>query len=174
LYGFQDFGTYTLFSDSSGGCGSESSVPAGTPFPDGRAYAILSQFAQPGSTIRNVTASPSTTVLRAYADTIGTGYGVLLFNLDENNAQTYTVALDNASQQQFTGTQIVYGKTQYDQTNGNPAAFSVGPVTSSLGSLGRSFSVTLPPWSMNLVTLVPIPSDARHVGPRGARKRDSD
>ena len=161
LYGFQNFGAYTLFSDQASGCGTEDTVAAGTPFPDGRAYAILSQFAGQGSTIRNVTTSLPTTTLRVYADTLGSGYGVLLFNLNENNPATYTVALDNTSQATFTATQITYGKAQYDQSQGNVWA---GPVTSSLGTLGRGFSVTLPPWSMNLVKLVPVAADRkRHV-----------
>lgn len=153
LYGFQNFGSYTLFSDQSSGCGTENTVPAGTPFPDGQAYHILSQFAGQGSVMQNVTTALSTTDVRAYADTLGSGYGVLLFNLNENAPVTYTVELAGATQSSFTANQTTYGKAQYDESQSNVWA---APVTSSLGTLQRGFSVTLPPWSMNLVTLVPV------------------
>jgi hypothetical protein len=158
LYGFQNFGTYTLFSDQSSGCGTENTVPAGTAFPDGQAYGILSQFAGQTSVMQNVTTALSTTDVRAYADTVGSGYGVLLFNLNENSPVTYTVELANATQSSCTASQTTYGKAQYDLSQNNVWS---GPVTNSLGTLARGFSVTLPPWSMNLVTLVPVGLDRK-------------
>ena len=152
LYGWQNFGSYTLFSDASSGCGSESSIPAGTPFPTGRAYALLSQFAGTGSVVRNVTLTSSVQNTRVYADTLGSGYGILLFNLSETVPATYLVQLANTTQNQFIGTQIVYDKAQYDQSQNNVWA---PPTSSSLGIVGTAFSVTLPPWSMNLVNLQP-------------------
>ncbi len=103
--------------------------------------------------MQNVTTALSTTDVRAYADTLGSGYGVLLFNLNENAPVTYTVELAGATQSSFTANQTTYGKAQYDESQSNVWA---APVTSSLGTLQRGFSVTLPPWSMNLVTLVPV------------------
>jgi hypothetical protein len=159
LYGWQNFGTYTLFSDNSSNCGSEDTVPAGTAFPDGQAYEILSQFAGSGSIMQNVATSLSTTDVRAYADTLGTGYGVLLFNLNENSPVTYTVELNGATGTSFTASQTTYGKAQYDDSQNN---VWTGPVTNSLGTVPIGFSVTLPPWSMNLVTLVPVAPDTKH------------
>jgi hypothetical protein len=167
LYGFQNFGTYTLFSDglpnADEGCPATPAIPGGTPFPDGRAFTMLSQFAGQGSVMRNVvTAGLSTTNVRVYADTLGSGYGVLLFNLNDAAPVTYTVALGNTAQSEFTASQATYGKAQYDLTNLQPTDWT-GAVTSSLGTVGRSFTVTLPAWSMNLVTLTPNGPDGRRL-----------
>jgi hypothetical protein len=160
LYGFQNFGTYTLFSDHSSDCGTEDQVTAGTPFPDGRAYAMLSQFVGQSSVVRNVVTSLSTSDVRVYADTLGSGYGILLFNLQESTPETYTIALGNATGAQYTASQVTYDKAIY-ALSATPTVWD-GPSTTSLGTVGTSFSVTLPAWSMNLVTLSPVSSDHRH------------
>lgn len=165
LYGWQNFGSYTLYSDQKSGCGTENSVTAGTPFPDGRAYAMLSQFAGTGATIRNVTLANSVSSARAYADVSGSNYNVLLFNLNEGASQTFSVQLQNAGVTQFTATQTTYGKAQYDLSKNNLWS---GAVSSSLGSVGTTFYVTLPAWSINLISLVPV-TDERHAVRRPSR-----
>jgi hypothetical protein len=152
LYGYQDYGAYTLFSDGPGGSCPNDLPTAGTPFPDGRAFALLAQFAGSGSIVRNVTTTTPTSTARFYADTLGTGYGVLLFNLNKTAPLATSVTLKNATHTSFTATQETYGKTQYDASQHGTWP---GPVTSSLGTVGTSFSLTLPPWSMTLVTLTP-------------------
>jgi hypothetical protein len=169
LYGWQNFGTYTLFSDQSSGCGSEDTVTAGTAFPDGVAFNLLSQFVGSGSTNRTVTSTVSTTNARFYADAIGTGYGILLFNLNETEPVTYSVALTNTSVSQFTATQTYYDKAQYDLTNQANPVWSGASAPVSLGTVGPIFTVTLQPWSMNLVTLSPVtPSGRRHSAAKAA------
>jgi hypothetical protein len=152
VYGFQDYGSYALFSDGPGSSCPNDLPAAGTPFPDGRTFAMLAQFAGSASVMRNVSTSTPTSAARFYADTLGSGFGVLLFNLNESSSLVTAVALKNASQSNFTATQIVYGKKQYDDS---ASGTWTGPVTTSLGTVGTTFNVTLPPWSMSLVTLTP-------------------
>ena len=150
LYGWQNFGSYALFSDGlpDGGCGS--TIAGGTPFPAARAYALASQYLSSGSATRSATLTASASNLRVYADTRGTGYGFMLFNLNQSASQTVVVSMTNASRTSFTGSQITYGKTEYDQSQNG---LWPGPATTSLGTVGTTFTVTLPPWSMTVVQL---------------------
>jgi hypothetical protein len=148
LYGWQSFGAYTLFSDGGGECGSN--IAAATPFPDARAYALLIAFAPAGSTSRSAQLSPAAANVRAYADTSPGGEALLLFNLDQTAAITLGVQLQHAAKASFNATQTTYGKAQYDQSQSGAWP---GPSTTSLGTVGSQFSVTLPAWSMNLILL---------------------
>jgi hypothetical protein len=150
LYGWQTFGTYTIFSDGlpESGCGQP--VPFSTPFPAARAYELLSHFAQPAKRMLGTTVSGSGTAVLAYAATHGTGYAYLLFNLSETAITTAAITLTHASKSSFTGTSYVYDKAIYDRSkNGVWAA----PKRSSLGTVGTSVSVTLTPWSMTVIDL---------------------
>jgi hypothetical protein len=147
LYGWQAFGSYNLFSDgppASQDC--DAGMAAGTPYPSGRAYALLSRFAGSGSTMLD--ASVSGTKVRAYADVTGAGYNLLLFNLNENAAQTATVAVVKGAKSRWRAKQYTYGKAQYDLTRHHEYK---GAVTTALGGVGNRFPVTLPPWSMSVV-----------------------
>ena len=151
LYGWQNFGTYNLFSEAANGYdGCPAGTPAGNVYPPGQAYTILSQFVQAGSAMRGTALAGGVANVRAYADSRGTGYGVLLFNLDGQNAQTLTVAVTNATRTSFTAQQMTYSKALYDQSQNGTWP---GPTTTSLGTVGTTVTVTLPPWSMNLIEL---------------------
>lgn len=150
LYGYQDYGAYTLFSDGPGGSCPGDLPAAGTPFPDGRTFALMSQFAGSGSKMRKVSTSTPTGSARFYADTLGTGYGVLLFNLSQTSSLVTAVTVNDAGKSSYTATQTTYGKKQYDDSQTNTWT---GPVTTAIGTVGTTFNVTLPPWSMSLVTL---------------------
>ena len=148
VYGWQNFGTYTLFSDGGGECGSN--IPAGTAFPDARAYALLSQFAPAGSTMRNVSGTNLRDV-RAYADTSAGRYALLLFNTDDSApSRTFVVQITGATKSSFAAAQTTYGKAQYDESKTGVWA---APVKQSLGTVKTTFDVVLPAWSMSLVTL---------------------
>ena len=88
--------------------------------------------------------------VRVYADTSPGGEALLLFNLDQTAAITLGVQLQHAAKASFNATQTTYGKAQYDQSQSGAWP---GPSTTSLGTVGSQFSVTLPAWSMNLVLL---------------------
>jgi hypothetical protein len=149
LYGWQQFGSYNLFSDgppASQDCGS--GMGAGTPYPSGRAYALLSRFVGKGGTM--LAAASKDSAVRAYADATGGGYDVMLFNLSETAAHTARVALGHAGKKRWHATQYTYGKAQYDLTRNNVYK---GPVSAALGSVGATFAAALPPWSMNVIEL---------------------
>ena len=149
LYGWQDFGSYNLFSDgppASQDCGS--GMGAGTPYPSGRAYALLSRFVGKGGTM--LAASSKNAVVRVYAAASGGGYDLMLFNLSETAVQTAHVSLEHTGKGRLRATQYTYGKSQYDLTR---RKVYEGAVTTALGNVGTTFSATLPPWSMNVIEL---------------------
>ncbi len=155
LYGWQNFGSYNLFSDglptvhAVPGCPNAQPTPFGTPFPNARAYQLATLFARPSEHVlaARVQQAPS---VRAYAATQGTGYALLLFNLDKNNPVTLTIAMDNQPNVSFTGQTVTYNKAIYDLSRNNVWA---GPSFKSLGLLTNPFSITLTPWSMTVVQL---------------------
>lgn len=152
LYGWQNFGGYMALSDGTPeyGCSSAQSTAFKTPFPPSRAYELLAQFAIAGNHMLPATVAASLPSVRAFAATKASGYTVLLFNLDQSNAARVTIALQGVTRSSFTGSSNVYGKAQYDDSkNGMWTA----PVSSSLGSTGKTFTVTLPAWSMTVLTL---------------------
>ena len=156
LYGWQDFGTYTLFSDgipTPYECpGISESIPFGTPFPAARAYKLTSSFAPPGSKLSLDTTVPSTQPLvRAYAARNGTGYALMLFNLSQTASTNVTVALSGASKSTFTVTSLRYGRAQYDKSKNNGPW--VGPVTQSTGTVTFPYALALPPYSMTVLRL---------------------
>jgi hypothetical protein len=150
LYGWQSFGTYTMFSDGlpGEGCTNTGTIPFGTFFPPADAYELASVFAPNGASLLPV--SGSATNVKAYADATPSGYAFWLFNLDENNAATVSLGLSGASKNAFSATSVVYGKLQYDQSQSGVWA---GPVTNSPSSVTMPYTVSLPPWSMTVVTL---------------------
>jgi len=152
LYGWQNFGGYMASSDGTPeyGCSSAQATTFETPFPSARAYSVMAQFAVAGNRILPATVAASLSSVRAYGATKGAGYAVLLFNLDQNNAATVTVNIAGASRSSFSASSVVYGKKQYDDSkNGVWTA----PLSANLGTVGKTFSVTLPVWSMTVVTL---------------------
>jgi hypothetical protein len=153
LYGWQNIGSYGLMADTwpnPYGCIGAPSIPLGTLMPSGQAMALAEQFAVPGNQMLPVTVPGSLPNVRAYAATQGTGFAVMLFNLDQANSVTLNVQLANTSATQFTASTITYGKSQYDQSQSNVWA---GPVTSALGVTGKAPTLTLPPWSMVVLLL---------------------
>jgi hypothetical protein len=151
LYGWQSFGGYMLLSDGlpESGCSSAPALPLGTLLPTARAYQVASGFARSGEKMYAATVSSTLPNVRAYAASHGTGYALMLFNLDPANGVTVPVTI-NTLGSGSTVTIVTYGKAQYDQSKTGVWA---GPVTSSSGAWRSTFSVTLPVWSMNVVTV---------------------
>ena len=153
LYGFQNFGSYGELADTwpnPYGCVGAPTIPLGTLMPSGQAYVLASQFAVAGNQMLPVTVPSSLPNVRAYAATQGSGYALMLFNLDQTNSVTFNVQMANATATSFTATSLTYGKAQYDTSASN---VWTGPVTASLGTTTATPSVTLPPWSMVVVQL---------------------
>ncbi len=153
LYGFQNYGGYMILSDGlpEGGCSGAPTVPRGTPFPTARAFQLMSQVAHEGEHALSVTTASSLSTVRSYAATHGSGYAVVLFNLDETNAHAVNVGVD-AMTSGSGATITTYGKAQYDDSQNN---VWTGPVSSTVGAWQHTVPVTLPPWSMNVVILNP-------------------
>jgi hypothetical protein len=154
LYGWQNFGAYTLISGGFPGflCPNADTVAAGTVLPAGNAFLLSTQFAIPGNNMLSATVPSSLPNVRAYAAQKGAGYALMLFNLDENNPVTVGVGIANATATNYTGTMSIYDKFIYDQSQNGTWA---GPTSQSLGTVSPNFSATLTPWSMNVITLVP-------------------
>ena len=153
LYGWQSFGSYGLAADpwpNGGACSGFANIPLGTMMPSGDTMLLASKFAVAGNRMLPVTVPAGLTGVRAYAATQGSGYALMLFNLDQTTSVTLTVQMSNATASQFTATSYTYGKTQYDDSKNN---VWTGPVTAALGTTTTSPTVTLPPWSMVVVQL---------------------
>jgi hypothetical protein len=152
LYGWQTFGGYMSYSDGlpEFGCPDAPAIPRGTPFPPARAMQVLAQFAETGATMHKVTVTGGHGSVVAYGARQRSGYAVLLFNLDKASAIMPTVTIAHAQRPSYAAHSIVYGKKQYDDSKNN---IWTGPVSKNLGTVSPTFVVTLPPWSMTVVTL---------------------
>lgn len=153
LYGWQTFGSYGQMADNwpnPYSCVGAPNVPYGTLMPSGQAMALASQFALTGSQILPVTVPGTLPNVRAYAAKQGTGYAVMLFNLDPANPASLQVQMANAGTKKFVAKTITYGKAQYDASQNN---IWNGPVSASLGPVGTSATLSLPAWSMTVLLL---------------------
>jgi hypothetical protein len=153
LYGWQAFGSYDQVSEGwpAGGCaGNSPAIVAGTVLPSGYAEQLASSFAAAGNDMLSATVSSSLPNVRAYAATQGSGFALMLFNLDETASVTATVSISDASRTSFSASTITYGKAQYDNSQDGDWT---GPVPNSLGTVNVPVSVTLPAWSMTVLKL---------------------
>jgi hypothetical protein len=152
LYGWQNFGGYMVFSDGvpEYGCPNATPVPLGTLLPTARAYQVLAAFGHDGERMLRATVPGSLPQVRAYGATLGGGYATLLFNLSKTNQAAVTVQIAHPAKTSFIAAQTTYDKRIYDASKNNRW---LGPTTKSLGTVGSSFAVTLPPWSMSAVAL---------------------
>lgn len=154
MYGWQNFGTYSLFSlglpSNSPSCSrSVPVIPFGTAFPTAHAAALFGEFAAPREQLLQTKIADNFPNLRAYAATRGKGYRVLLFNLDVKNAAKLPLQINSAAGS-WSGQQITYGKAEYDQSQ---YGFWAGPTRRTLGQVKSGVQVSLPPWSMSVIAL---------------------
>ncbi len=155
LYGWQNFGGYDLVAANSAYgwnyCTNNNGpkiVPEGTLVPSSNSFALISQFSVPGNSMLSASVSSSLPDIRAYAATQGSGYALMLFNLNETTNSTVTVGITSAARNSYSISTLTYGKQQYDNSKSN---IWTGPVAANLGSTGTSTTVTLPPWSMTIL-----------------------
>ena len=152
-YSWQSWYTSSLFEAIIGGtnpaCPSVLQPPFGTAFPRANAIQVVQQAFNPGDTVFTPTVSSSLPTVKGYAARRSGGYGLLLVNVDQNNPVTTAVAIMNDTRT-YTASSLVYGKTQYDNSQNN---VWTTPVSQSLGQVSGSFSVTLPQWSITAITL---------------------
>ncbi|HSY92412.1 MAG TPA: hypothetical protein VK812_13630 [Candidatus Binatus sp.] len=161
VYGWQNFGAYNVFSD---GSTEDPTCPGagalGTMSPTARAFQLFSQMAVNGQKVLTATVGGDTTDVRAYAATNPNGTAVLLFNDNENLAQLVTVALSGKSSSSSV-TVTTYDKATYD-LSGSPTGTPPDPVgtntwaapaVTSMGAQSLPLTLTLTPWSMNMVII---------------------
>jgi len=151
LYGWQDFGAIATISDGTWtGCGPKTTPPYGTFYPTARVEQVVSTFANAGEHVLPATVAPSDRDVRAYGATFGSGYAVLLFNLNKTESVTTTVGVSHGSGTTFAATTSTYGRAQYDQSEYGVWA---GPDVEQLGLQSLPLQLTLPPWSVTALQL---------------------
>lgn len=151
LYGWQNFGGYMVFSDGTPeyGCTGATAVPAGTLLPTARAFQLFSAVAVNGESVLSTSVAGNTTDVRAYAATNNGGTALVLFNLNQTTSQAVSVSLSGQASSAGV-TMQTYSKAIYDQSQSNVWA---APTSTSLGVQALPLSVTLEPWSMNVMII---------------------
>jgi hypothetical protein len=160
LYGWQDFGAYNVFSDGPSDSTCPGGGPIGTMSPTARAFQLFSQMAVNGQTVLTATVAGDTTDVRAYAATNPNGTALLLFNDNETTPKQVMVTLSGKSSSSSVNV-TTYDKAIYDQSGSptgtppDPAGTSTWapPITTSMGAQTLPLTLTLTPWSMNVVII---------------------
>ena len=154
LYGWQNFGSEGLFSDGLpdpyDGCGDTPKIAGGTPFPTARVLALFAAGAPAGSQVRDVNVAGALgSKVRAYGFAAGQGFTLMLFD-DTLRSIALTAKIENSGHSSFNATLTTYGKAQYDHSKQNKW---VGPTQKGLGKVGTSIPLTLPPYSVTVLSL---------------------
>ncbi|MGA8743906.1 MAG: hypothetical protein WB561_22120 [Terracidiphilus sp.] len=152
LYGWQTFGAYNIFSDgpTDGPCG-VGSGPIGTMSPTARAFQLFSQVAVNGESALTANVNGDTTNVRAYAATHSGGTVLVLFNVGQSVSEPVTVSLSAQSTSSDVSVET-YSKAIYDQSQTGVWA---DPTTADIGTQSLPLTLTLAPWSMNVVIIKP-------------------
>jgi hypothetical protein len=173
LYGWQDFGAYNVFSD---GPTNDPTCPEygaiGTMSPTAEAFNLFQNVAVNGEHVLTPTVSNDTgDNVRAYAATAthldSTGVALVLFNVNETTSETVSVTINGEGASSDVKV-ITYDKEIYDYTNTScqsdptctydpthdySTAVWAPPVTTDMGSQSIPLTITLTPWSINVVLI---------------------
>ena len=153
LYGWQNFGGYMVFSDGlpeSGCTGSSiSTLPAGILLPTARAFQLFSSVAIDGENVLSAQVTGDTTDVRAYAATHLGGSAMVVFNLNQTTSKPVAITLSSQATSSDV-TVATYSKAIYDQSQSNVWA---APTKTDLGAQSLPLTLTLDPWSMNVIVL---------------------
>ncbi len=174
LYGWQDFGAYNIFSDGTTDYPSTecdgNNIPIGTMSPTAEAFNLAQNVLVAGQYPQQTTVTGDTTDVRAYAATTASGgTALMLFNLNETTPETVSVSLTGSSQASSSDVTVTtYDKEIYDQTDptcetDTGCSYSPSltypdwaePTTTDLGAQTLPMTLTLQPWSMNVVIVQP-------------------
>ncbi len=150
LYGWQTFGAYNVFSDgpTDGPCG-VGSGPIGTMSPTARAFQLFSSVAVNGESALTANVAGDTTNVRAYAATHSGGTALVLFNVSQTASEQVTVSLSAQNTSSDVAVET-YSKAIYDQSQTNVWS---DPTTTDMGAQNLPLTLTLAPWSMNVVII---------------------
>jgi len=152
LYGWQSFGAYNVFSDGPTETACPNAGPIGTMSPSARAFQLFSNVAVNGESVLTATTTGDTTNVRAYAATHSGGTALVLFNLNENANAPVTITLSGLSSSAGV-TVETYDKAIYDMSNPATTNTWAPPVTTNLGAQTLPLTLSLAPWSMNVVII---------------------
>src|ERR1700733_4883442 len=160
LYGWQDFGAYNVFSDGPSDTTCPGAGPIGTMSPTARAFQLFRQMAVNGQTVLTAAVAGDTTDVHAYAATNPNGTALLLFNDNETTSQQVLVTLSGKSSSSRVNV-TTYDKAIYDLSGSatgtppDPSGTSTWapPITTSMGAQTLPLTLTLAPWSMNMVII---------------------
>jgi hypothetical protein len=160
VYGWQDFGAYNVFSDGSDDPTCPGAGPLGNMSPTARAFQLFSQMGVNNQKVLTATVLGDPTDVRAYAATNPNGTVVFLFNDNENLAQPVTITLSGKTSSSNV-TVTTYDKATYE-LSGSPTGNPPDPVgtgtwappnSNSMGQQNLPVTLTLTPWSMNMVII---------------------
>lgn len=155
LYGFQHFGTFTLFSDSLAAndpsCPGLSNLAGGVAFPTARVMTLYRESVPPGSAVLPVRRPTGARALRAYGYAKPSGGIVVVVFNNTLSAQAIVVRVAGATRTSYSATLATYGAPQYDESR---FGRWVGPVSRKLGAVDPSATpLTLTPYSMTVLDL---------------------
>jgi hypothetical protein len=152
VYGWQDFGAYNVFSDGTSDGTRPDDGPIGTLSPAARALQLFSSVAVTGENVLNASVAGDTADVVAYAATHSGGTALVLFNRNETTSELVTITLSTQHAAPPVNVET-YDKAIYDESN--PATTNTGapPASSNLGAQSLPLTLTLTPWSMNMVII---------------------
>jgi hypothetical protein len=149
LYGWQNFGAYNVFADGPTDTGCAGAGPIGTLSPTARAFQLFSNIAVNGENALTATVAGESTDVVAYAATHAGGTALFVFNRNQTTPEPVTISLSGTNTTKGV-TVITYSKAIYDQSQNNVWA---PPTTTTTGAQSLPLTLTLDPWSMNVVLL---------------------
>ena len=149
LYGWQSFGGYNIFADGPTDTGCAGAGPIGTMSPTARAFQLFSNIAVNGENALTATVAGETTDVVAYAATHSGGTALFVFNRNQTTPEPVTISLSGTNSSKGV-TVITYSKAIYDQSQNNVWA---PPTTTTMGAQSLPLTLTLDPWSMNVVLI---------------------
>ena len=160
LYGWQNFGAYNVFSDGTEDPTCPDAGPMGTMSPTARAFQLFSNVAVNGENVLNATVTGDTADVRAYAATNNGGTALVLFNVNATTSEPVQITLTGQTSLSSV-TVMTYDKAIYDLsgsptgTPADPAGTSTWapPTTTTTGAQTLPLTLTLTPWSMNVVII---------------------
>jgi hypothetical protein len=117
--------------------------------PTARAFQLFSNIAVNGENALTASVAGETTDVVAYAATHSGGTVLFVFNRNETTPEPVTISLSGTNASKGV-TVITYSKAIYDQSQNNVWA---PPTTAAMGAESLPLTLTLDPWSMNVVLL---------------------
>jgi hypothetical protein len=147
LYGWQNFGGYNVFADGPTDTPCAGAGAIGTMSPTARAFQLFSNVAVTGESVLTASVNGDTTNVRAYAATHSGGTVLVLFNVSQSTSAQVTVSLSAQNTSSDVSVET-YSKAIYDQSQTNVWA---DPTTTDMGAQNLPLTLTLAPWSMNVV-----------------------